>query len=122
MYVVHRRNGTERTLVSRAGCVTSLGSRIEGLVRLAVRDDWALVFTFDSVGDHRASTLATPLALDVVWTKYGRVTCVARLPRWRGTARGTGDRVFEFPAGVADGVQPDDELLVRHSQLSRSTE
>lgn len=93
-----------------------------GLVRLAADDDHALVFEFDSVGDRLASTVATPLALDVVWTNRGRVVRVARLPRWVGTVSGTGDRVFEFPRGVADGVEPGDELLVRQPHSSRSTE
>jgi uncharacterized membrane protein (UPF0127 family) len=122
VYVVHRRNDSARRLVSRAEYVSSLESRVGGLVRLAASDDHALVFEFDSVGEHRASTLATPLSLDVVWTNGGRVTRVARLPKWTGTARGTGDVVFEFPEGVTDGVEPGDELLVRQSHSSRSTE
>jgi uncharacterized protein len=122
VYIVHRRDGSSRRLVSRAERASSLGSRVGGLIRLAAADDYALVFEFDSVGDHRASTLATPLALDVVWTNGGRVTRVARLPKWTGTARGTGDLVFEFPTGVIDGVEPGDELLVRQSHSSRSTE
>lgn len=122
VYVVHRRNGSARRLVSRGERVSSLGSRVGGLVRLAASNDHALVFEFDSVGEHRASTLATPLALDVVWTDGGRVARVARLPKWTGIARGTGDTVFEFPTGIADGVEPGDELLVRQSHSSRSTE
>lgn len=122
MYLAHRRNGSSRRLVSRAERASSFGSRVSGLVRLAASDDYALVFEFDSVGEHRASTLATPLALDVVWTNGGRVTRIARLPKWTGTACGTGDVVFEFPTGVTDGVEPGDELLVRQSHSSRSTE
>ena len=122
MRVVHRRNGNERTLVSHAERMGSLRSRVGGLVRLAVRDDYALVFEFDSPGDHRASTVATPLALDVVWTENGRVTNVARLPRWLGVARGIGDRVFEFSSGVVQDVRTGDELVTSQDQSSRSTE
>nr|WP_255666284.1 DUF192 domain-containing protein [Haladaptatus sp. DYF46] len=122
VHIVHRRNGSARRLVSRAEHVSSLGSRVVGLVRLAAGDEYALVFEFESVGEHRASTLATPLALDVVWTNGGRVTRVARLPKWTGTARGIGDMVIEFPEERADDVEPGDELLVRQSHSSRSTE
>ncbi|GKZ16122.1 DUF192 domain-containing protein [Haladaptatus sp. T7] len=122
VHVVHRRDGAERRLVSRGEYVTDLGSRVGGLVRLAASGDHALVFEFDSVGDHRASTVLTPLALDVVWTTGGRVTRVARLPKWTGTARGTGDAVFEFSRDVADDVEAGDELFVRQSHSSRSTE
>ncbi|MGA9400247.1 DUF192 domain-containing protein, partial [Haladaptatus sp.] len=122
MHVVHRRDGEERTLVAHVEPVDSLRSRVGGLARLAVRDDYGLVFEFGSVGDRRASTVATPLALDVVWTENGEVTNVARLPRWTGTARGTGDRVFEFSGGVVQNVRLGDELVTSQAQSSRSTE
>ncbi len=117
MRVVHRRNGEERTLISHAERVDSgsLGARVMGLVWLAVRDEYGLVFAFDSVGEHRASTVATPLALDVVWTENGRVTNVAHLPRWTGKARGRGNRVFEFSSRVARDVRPGDELVTSQS-------
>ncbi|WP_227356969.1 DUF192 domain-containing protein [Haladaptatus salinisoli] len=120
MRVVHRRNETERTLVPRVESVDTLRSRVAGLVRLARRDEHALLFSFESEGERRASTLLTPLSLDVVWTTEGRVTRVARLDAWRGFERGRGDRVFEFRAGVAGGVEPGDELAVRQPQSSRS--
>ncbi|WP_458207570.1 hypothetical protein [Haladaptatus sp. NG-SE-30] len=120
MYVVHRRDGTERTLASRVQQVDSLRARICGLARLVRHDEYALQFEFDSVGERRASTALTPLSLDVVWTNDGRVTGVARLGSWTGIAHGEGDRVFEFSAGGVDGVKPGDELVVRQSQSSRS--
>ncbi|WP_049972336.1 DUF192 domain-containing protein [Haladaptatus cibarius] len=113
MHVIRRRDGVERTLSSRTDRMDSLGSRMRGLFRLFRREDCALVFEFDSVAERRASTLFTPLALDVVWTENGQVTRVARLNPWTGFARGRGDSVVEFPAGVADVVRPDDELVVR---------
>ncbi|SIR83495.1 hypothetical protein SAMN05421858_4051 [Haladaptatus litoreus] len=91
----------------------SLGSRMRGLLRLFRSEDCALVFDFDSVAERRASTLLTPLALDVVWTENGQVTRVARLNPWMGFARGRGDGVMEFPAGVAEDVRPGDELVLR---------
>ncbi len=113
MEVVRRRNGDELTLTARAERIDGIGSRIRGLARLARRDDYGLVLSFESVGERRASTLLTPLALDVVWTESRQVTHVARLNRWTGIARGTGDRVFEFPAGLADDVRVGDEVVVR---------
>ncbi|MFB9808203.1 DUF192 domain-containing protein [Haladaptatus pallidirubidus] len=113
MRVVRRRDGVEQTVSSRAYRVDSLGSRIRGLIHLLRRDDCALAFDFDSVAERHASTLLTPLALDVVWTERGRVTRVVRLNPWTGFTRGRGDGVLEFPAGVADDVRPGDELVVR---------
>ena len=122
MRVVHRRDGNERTLAPHAEQVGSLRERVGGLVRLAVREEYALMFEFDSPGNHRASTVGTPLALDVVWTKNRRVTNVARLPRWTGIARGNGDRVFEFSSGVVQDIRAGDELVTNQDQSSRSTE
>ncbi|WP_227376943.1 DUF192 domain-containing protein [Haladaptatus halobius] len=120
MRVVHRRGESERTLVPWVERVDTLGARVRGLVRLVRRDECALSFEFESVDERRASTLLTPLSLDVVWTTEGVVTRVARLDVWTGFEQGEGDRVFEFRAGVADGVERGDELAVRQSQSSRS--
>lgn len=97
-----------------------LGSGVRGLVRLVRRDEYALSFEFESVGERRASTLLMPLSLDVVWTNEGLVTHASRLYAWTGLERGERDRVFEFRLGVADGVDPGDELAVRQFQSSRS--
>ncbi len=113
MRVVHRRDGTDRTLTEHGKWMDSFGSRMRGLVRLGLRDDCALVFDFDSVADRRASTLMTPLSLDIVWTKHGLVTRVVRLKPWTGVGRGEGDAVFEFPVGLVKDVKPGDELVVR---------
>lgn len=113
MRIVHRRDGTERTITQHGDRIDSFGSRVRGLVRLALRDDCALVFDFDSVADRRASTLMTPLSLDIVWTKRGQVTRVVRLNPWTGVACGKGDGVFEFPVGPGKDIKPGDELVVR---------
>ncbi len=106
--------------VRRAGDPATLRDRAGALARLYRRDDHGLAFAFETVTDRRATTVGTPVALDVVWTVEGRVTRVARLGAWRDAARGAGEVVVELPEGAAEEVAVGDEVVVQ-SQSTRST-
>lgn len=114
MHVVHHLpNAPDRVLAESAEHVRTTGDRFGGLWRLVRRDGHALAFAFETVEERRATTLFTPLSLDVVWTEDGRVTAVATLEPWTGIARARGNRMFELPAGAATDVAVSDEVVVQ---------
>ncbi len=89
----------------------SLASKGRGLIgQTTVRDDYALVFPFDSAKPRLIHMLGVRTAIDVVWLIGHRVQRVETLPAWRGLARARADTVLELAPGAADTVSEGDRL------------
>ena len=101
----------DRTLAARVEVADSVLARARGLMfRRSVPDGYALAFPFDRVATRRLHMLFVPVAIDAVWTVAGEVRRVDRLAAWTGLGSAAADRVYELPAGAADGVAPGDRL------------
>ena len=78
----------------------------------SIPDDYALVFRFDDAETRDVHMLFVPYPLDVLWLVDGEVERVKRLHSWVGFGRARADTLVELPAGVADGVDLGDEVVV----------
>jgi len=112
--LVHRDDGGERTLATTVETADGHLSRARGLMfRRSIPDDFALVFRFEGESRRSLHMLFVPFDIDAVWLRDGRVEAVERLPAWIGFDWGApADTVIELPAGVADAVDPGDELRI----------
>jgi hypothetical protein len=68
---------------------------------------------YDSVGRRVIHMAGVSDPLDVLWLEGQRVNRVSRLPAWRGFGVAKASTVVELPAGAADEIQPDDQILLR---------
>jgi len=113
MRVIHRSNGTTRTLAARGDRADSWFAKGRGLMfRRSIPDDYALVFGFDAVATRRLHMVCVPFPIDAVWLRGGEVECTKRLSAWTGRGAARADTVIEFPAGTTEGVEVGDRLVV----------
>lgn len=114
MRVVHEPpEGPRRTLAADVETADSWLARGLGLIgRRSIPGDYALVFPFGRATRRGIHTVGVRVPIDVVWSVDDAVTRVETLPAWRGVASARADRVVEFPAGAADGVEVGDRILV----------
>lgn len=134
MRVVHEQDdivgedgsSNRRTLATEVEIADSLLSTGKGLMfRSNLPEDYALVM---EVGGHGlvpftsgpprqfVHMLFVRVPLDVVWLDGDEVTRVARMKPWRSVAMARADRILEFPAGNADGVDIGDTVRVEDGE------
>jgi uncharacterized membrane protein (UPF0127 family) len=108
--VVHEAEAP-RTLADHVKVAGSVVARARGLTfRRSVPDSYAMVFPFRHADTRRLHMVFVPFPLDAVWTVDGEVTAVERLSAWTGYGAARADRVYELPAGGADGVAVGDRV------------
>ncbi len=108
--VVHEAEAP-RTLADHVEVADSVVARARGLTfRRSVPDGYAMVFPFRHADTRRLHMVFVPFPLDAVWTVDGEVTAVERLSAWTGYGAARADRVYELPAGGADGVAVGDRV------------
>ncbi|PSQ24358.1 DUF192 domain-containing protein [Halobacteriales archaeon QS_8_65_32] len=113
MRIVHRSDGTSRTLADRVERVESWFAKGRGLMfRRSVPEDYALVFGFDRVANRRLHMVCVPFPIDAVWLRGERVERVECLSAWTGRGAARADTVIEFPTGAAAAVAVGDHLVV----------
>jgi len=111
VHVVHEGSDGVRTLAGRVEVADSVLARARGLTfRRSVPDGYALAFPFRRAATRRLHMLFVPFPVDAVWTVDGEVTAVERLSAWTGHGAARADRVYELPAGGAEGVAAGDRV------------
>ncbi|ELZ27103.1 hypothetical protein C474_17184 [Halogeometricum pallidum JCM 14848] len=111
VHVEHRRNGTARTLASDVEVADGFLSKSLGLMfRRKIRDDYGLVFEFDSPDRRSLHMMFVPFPIDALWLVGEEVTKKKRLRGWVGIGFGLADRIVELPAGAADDVERGDTV------------
>jgi hypothetical protein len=101
----------ERVLAEDVELADGPLSQARGLMfRRSLPEGAAMAFRFPDPRGRSLHMLFVPFPIDAVWTVADEVTKVSRLRSWVGLGWGTGDTIYELPAGAADAVEPGDTV------------
>lgn len=134
MRVVHQQDEvlgsdetpTDRVLASTVEVADTTLSQAKGLMfRSTVPEDFALVMEVGGDGGLLSLTDGPPrqsvhmlfmqFPIDVLWLDGDRVVDTAQLSPWTGIGVARADRIIEFPAGSAEGVESGDRIRVEET-------
>jgi uncharacterized membrane protein (UPF0127 family) len=113
-----------RTLATDVEVADSVLSQARGLMfRGSVPDGFALVMDVgggllsDGPSRQFVHMLFMRVPIDVVWLVDDEVQKTAQLPPWTGFGVARADRIIEFPAGSAEGVESGDRIRVEETPV-----
>jgi uncharacterized membrane protein (UPF0127 family) len=113
MSVHHHANGTSRVVAGTVERADSWFAKGRGLMfRRAIPSDYALVLEFDREARRRLHMVCVPFPIDAVWLRTGVVERTQYLKAWTGRGAARADTVIEFPAGMTEGIEVGDRLVV----------
>ncbi|MDY7082830.1 MAG: DUF192 domain-containing protein, partial [Halobacteria archaeon] len=82
------------------------------MFRRSIPDDYALVFELGRERTESLHMLFVPFDIVAVFLDSdNRVTKKAELGAWTGTAKGTGERIIEFPADKSAKIEEGETLV-----------
>lgn len=111
--LLHERDGRTETLATRVEIADSLLSQTRGLMfRRSIREEYALVFRFETAKTRDVHMLFVFFPIDVCWLVDGVVQRVERMNPFVSYARAEADTILELPAGAAENLSVGDRIVL----------